>query len=147
MLNAQSCGTDTDQGHTGVPCAPRPCAGLIEAQGKAWKCPEPPQNALVLLPLHFSHRRGQMTLMSGCFDSIFMSCLRLTMFSSDAIQSGHINTAGKIFLTSSIKLMATAIDGCQEPMDPNPLHNRAPQKTSSPFALLRDRHTFKLPLL
>lgn len=76
-----------------------------------------------------------------------MSCLRLTMFSSDAIQSGHINTAGTIFLTSSIELKATAIGGRQEPMDPAPLHNRAPQKAPSLFGPLRDRHAFKLPLL
>lgn len=60
-----------------------------------------------------------MTLMSACFASIFMSCLRLTMFSSDAIQSGHINTSGKIFLTTNIKLKAKIVHRRQELSDPS----------------------------
>ena len=57
--------------------------------------------------------------MSGCFASIFMSCLGLTMFSSDAIQSGHINTSGIIFLTTNIKLKAKIVHQRQELSDPS----------------------------
>lgn len=122
MLSAQSWGTahcGLTEGWAGVASAPgarcRRSPRLGAMPGSVHKLPE---SEPALLPLHFMGRRGQMTLMSGCFASIFMSCLRLTMFSSDAIQSGHINTSGTIFLTSNIEPKATTVRRRQELSDP-----------------------------
>lgn len=41
------------------------------------------------------------------------------MFSSDAIQSGHINTSGILFLTTDIKLKAETVHRRQELSDPS----------------------------
>lgn len=102
----------------GLLCPRTLVQALSEAQANAWECLKIAAK-FPLFPLHFLCRRGQMTLMSGCFASIFMSCLRLTMFSSDAIQSGCINTSGKIFLTTNIKLKAKIIHRRQDLSDPS----------------------------
>lgn len=71
------------------------------------------------------------------------------MFSSDAIQSGRINTSGIIFLTTNIKLKAKIIRRRQELSDPShPLAyatERIPKRYLFPFRLLRDKYTFQLP--
>lgn len=70
------------------------------------------------------------------------------MFSSDAIQSGHINTSGILFLTTHIKLKAKMVHRLQELSDPShPLADLQTRKASQKvlFCLLRDKHTFHLP--